>query len=90
MGMKKKTGIYIHIPFCRSKCIYCDFLSAPPADELQIKRYIGSLEEEIVKKTETLPEDIRTVDSVFFWGRDPHTPRSGRAYFNFEAVEKKF
>lgn len=23
------TGLYIHIPFCRSKCIYCDFYSTP-------------------------------------------------------------
>ena len=24
---KKKLGIYVHIPFCRSKCQYCDFYS---------------------------------------------------------------
>ena len=90
MGMKKKTGIYIHIPFCRSKCIYCDFLSAPPADELQIKRYIGSLEEEIVKKTETLPEDIRTVDSVFFGGGTPTLLDPGELILILKQLKKSF
>ena len=88
--MKKKTGIYIHIPFCRSKCVYCDFLSAPPADEQQIKRYLGSLEEEIVKKTETLPEDIRTADSVFFGGGTPTLLDPGELIFILELLKKSF
>ena len=29
---KKPLGIYIHIPFCRSKCQYCDFCSIPHGD----------------------------------------------------------
>ena len=28
-------GIYIHIPFCRKKCDYCDFYSVIPASDLQ-------------------------------------------------------
>ena len=28
---KKSLGIYVHIPFCRSKCEYCDFYSVPGA-----------------------------------------------------------
>lgn len=28
------AGLYIHIPFCHSKCIYCDFYSMPPTDRL--------------------------------------------------------
>ena len=28
---KKSLGIYVHIPFCRSKCEYCDFYSIPGA-----------------------------------------------------------
>ena len=42
----KKTrtplGIYVHIPFCRSKCLYCDFYSLPQAED-QIKRYVKAL-----------------------------------------------
>ena len=28
-------GVYIHIPFCVQKCVYCDFLSAPATREMQ-------------------------------------------------------
>lgn len=32
--MADKLGIYIHIPFCRSKCDYCDFYSLAGRDDL--------------------------------------------------------
>ena len=28
-----RTGIYVHIPFCQRKCLYCDFLSAPAGED---------------------------------------------------------
>ena len=30
---KKSLGIYVHIPFCRSKCVYCDFYSLPKSQK---------------------------------------------------------
>ena len=38
----KNLGIYIHIPFCKKKCNYCDFISYSQNEENQ-KRYIDSL-----------------------------------------------
>ena len=29
--MEKTLGLYLHIPFCKSKCAYCDFYSLPTA-----------------------------------------------------------
>ena len=45
--MKKELSLYIHIPFCRHKCMYCDFLSF--ADETNTKQiqYINALMSEI-------------------------------------------
>ena len=40
------NGIYIHIPFCRSKCPYCDFYSLTKPVELQ-GRYVSALINEI-------------------------------------------
>ncbi len=40
---KKRLGIYIHIPFCLSKCAYCDFNSAPAPDSQSITRYVNAL-----------------------------------------------
>lgn len=44
---KEGSGIYVHIPFCRRKCRYCDFLSAPGSDE-DIREYFAALEKEIL------------------------------------------
>lgn len=40
-----KTGLYIHIPFCKSKCNYCDFSSFPLRENL-IDEYLTALEHE--------------------------------------------
>ncbi len=40
-------GLYVHIPFCRSKCGYCDFLSFGGSSDEQISRYLRCLIEEM-------------------------------------------
>jgi len=59
----REIGIYVHIPFCKSKCSYCDFNSF--ADKAQlVERYIKSLQKEIKRQTElvhTLYENF-TID----------------------------
>ena len=45
---EKEIGIYIHIPFCKSKCYYCDFFSCPEKLDLE-DEYIDSLVKEIKK-----------------------------------------
>lgn len=43
---KKELELYIHIPFCKRKCSYCDFLSAPGTDE-EMEQYVNALVKEI-------------------------------------------
>lgn len=66
--MKKKLGIYIHIPFCVRKCAYCDFLSAP-ADETTRESYVRALREEI-RSAGSLSETYEGA-TVFFGGGTP-------------------
>ena len=40
------VGIYIHVPFCKTKCPYCDFYSMP-AEESVIDNYVAQLINEI-------------------------------------------
>ena len=40
----KPLGLYVHIPFCASKCAYCDFYSFVPRDEAEQKRYVSALQ----------------------------------------------
>ena len=38
----KNTGVYLHIPFCKSKCPYCDFFSER-ADDDTFEKYTDEL-----------------------------------------------
>lgn len=43
---RRSLGIYLHVPFCVRKCLYCDFLSAPGDDEMKTE-YVEALMREI-------------------------------------------
>ncbi len=66
----KKTpiGIYVHIPFCRQKCKYCDFLSAP-GDSERIREYVSVLKKEI-RSYKDIAES-RVADTLYFGGGTP-------------------
>lgn len=64
----ENLSIYIHIPFCVRKCLYCDFLSGP-ACEGEIESYVNLLLEEI-KEQSIFYGDHRVV-SIFFGGGTP-------------------
>lgn len=59
-------GIYIHIPFCLSKCPYCDFYSLPYRKELA-QQYVQAA----VRAVQTAPAAGQAVDSVYFGGGTP-------------------
>lgn len=58
--------LYIHIPFCASKCAYCDFYSTPRREWME--SYIGALEGEWRERSETLTEPI---DTLYIGGGTP-------------------
>lgn len=63
----KKVGIYVHIPFCRSKCAYCAFNSFYADIDIQ-KQYIDYLKKEI--QSFEYKDDI-IADTVYFGGGTP-------------------
>ena len=64
----KETGIYVHIPFCDHKCIYCDFYSIITTDN--IASYKAALVKEINHYSVLHSEDIR-ITSIYFGGGTP-------------------
>ncbi|NLL39449.1 MAG: radical SAM family heme chaperone HemW [Clostridiales bacterium] len=64
----KKLGIYIHIPFCASKCSYCDFYSLAGCDDL-IPDYQDALLKHIRESAPRFSEYY--VDTVYFGGGTP-------------------
>ena len=61
------AGIYIHIPFCKTRCIYCDFYSTTRS-ELK-DRYIHALCKELQIRKEYLREE--PVETIYFGGGTP-------------------
>lgn len=71
MTMTKSVGIYIHVPFCRSKCYYCDFCSKTCADEETKSIYVKRLCEEISDISKRIGDDRPIADTVYFGGGTP-------------------
>ena len=67
--MKKKIGIYIHIPFCVKKCLYCDFASFPLEASGKMDAYIQALLREM-KEYEVVLKEYEA-DTVFIGGGTP-------------------
>lgn len=62
------AGIYIHIPFCKTKCSYCDFYKS--TNFQQKNRLIDAILQEIILRKDYLQE---TVNTIYFGGGTPST-----------------
>ena len=71
LGRKDKTplGIYIHVPFCRSKCQYCDFYSVTTKDDRLLDGFLDAVCAHIKEAGALAPG--YTVDTVYFGGGTP-------------------
>jgi oxygen-independent coproporphyrinogen-3 oxidase len=63
----RKLGLYIHIPFCKTKCLYCDFCSFVSREEDEREQYVDALIGEI----EARGTREYLVDTVYFGGGTP-------------------
>ncbi|MCM1179046.1 MAG: radical SAM family heme chaperone HemW [Clostridium sp.] len=65
----RDLSIYVHIPFCRAKCSYCDFLSFAGCEHSKQEQYVNALCREI-NAYAFLSEEYR-VQTIFFGGGTP-------------------
>ena len=77
---KKELGIYIHIPFCKQKCYYCDFISFANKDEKQ-EQYINAIKKEI----DTYQLEKYNVTTIYIGGG---TPSYIESKYIVELIEK--
>lgn len=88
--MKKELELYIHIPFCVRKCVYCDFISGPQ-DEETIEKYVSSLLDEI--RAHTLNKKLASeynVATVFLGGGTPSILNISQIKRIFEVIKNTF
>lgn len=66
---KIPLSVYIHIPFCVQKCLYCDFLSAPATEDIK-ESYVKALLNEIDEWKELVKKDYY-ISTIFIGGGTP-------------------
>lgn len=81
----KPAGIYVHIPFCKIRCTYCDFYTL--TNETRIDAFVESLCKEIELRKDEIKEPVKT---VYFGGGTPS--RLSEHHFNkiFDSLYQNF
>lgn len=78
------AGLYVHVPFCRAKCPYCDFYSTAAPD--LIPTYIQALLSEI----NLYRHKITIADTIYFGGGTPSMLTPGQVEWILEAIQACF
>lgn len=81
------AGVYIHIPFCRARCSYCDFATGAYEGALA-ESYVGALTREI--EAFDLIQDRHEVDTIYFGGGTPSLLAPAQAARVLQAVRRRF
>ena len=82
-----RAGIYIHVPFCRSRCSYCDFATGAFESALA-EAYVGALAREI--ESFKFEGALSEVDTVYFGGGTPSLLTPAQVSRVLAAVRKRF
>ncbi|MGL6173605.1 MAG: radical SAM family heme chaperone HemW [Cellulosilyticaceae bacterium] len=82
-----KIGLYVHIPFCHSKCYYCDFLSF--ANNHLEGEYVEALIKELINYGK-ITQGVHTIKSIFIGGGTPTVLSPFLLESVCEAIEENF
>ncbi len=80
------AGVYIHIPFCKSRCSYCDFATDIYRDPLSVDRYVKALINELVRFEGQIPE----IDTIYLGGGTPSLLTARQLDKILAAIFKRF
>ena len=79
------SGIYVHIPFCKSRCVYCGFYSTTRHELVQ--RYVDAVCREMVLRRSYLTEPVET---VYIGGGTPSLLSEGQLEQLFSSLQATF
>lgn len=80
------AGIYIHIPFCRQKCYYCDFYKT--TNSTRTDNFLSALEQEAELRKDYLHAE--TVKTIYFGGGTPSVLEEGQIIFVLNFLSRIF
>ena len=87
-GEQKRLGLYVHIPFCISKCAYCDFTSSAEHSDELISNYISAVIAHMEQYR--LAASSYEPDTVFIGGGTPTCIPTGELLRLIRAIKKNF
>lgn len=66
-------GVYLHVPFCQTRCGYCDFNTYTPSElgGLSTTNYLQAAQQEIAFARRVLPVDMPPISTIFLGGGTP-------------------
>ncbi len=65
------SGVYIHVPFCKSRCSYCDFATDVYRGRAAVDRYVNALVKEISDPNSEFPNPTAQIETLYFGGGTP-------------------
>ena len=80
------SGIYIHIPFCRQACHYCDFHFSTSI--INRREMVNALIKEIVLRNDYLPD--RKIDTIYFGGGTPSLLSAAELMLIFDKLKELY
>lgn len=83
----EELGIYVHIPFCKRKCSYCDFKSFSNIDKINQKKYVDALIKEIQNSQNT---NKYIVTTIYIGGGTPSFINEAYIKDILQAIYKKW
>ena len=82
------TGLYVHVPFCKKKCHYCNFVIAPAGSAGSHEVYLDALEKEAAHYAPRFSGTL--FETVYLGGGTPSTLRPGEFERLFHILKDRF
>lgn len=79
-------GLYLHIPFCKSKCVYCGFYST--VNQRDVEKYVSALEKELTLRKDEVKRE--TIHTVYFGGGTPSLLQPAQLQHILESIHQHF
>ena len=84
----KPLGLYLHIPFCKSKCLYCDFCSFPHPKAEDMDAYVNALCKDLEQRADQC--QAYTVDTVYVGGGTPTVLKADQLERIMDTVSRNY
>jgi oxygen-independent coproporphyrinogen-3 oxidase len=85
-----KAGVYLHIPFCKSRCSYCDFATDVFKNNETVGRYVDAICREISDFRFQIPDSKIEVETIYFGGGTPSLLSAKQLEKILSVIYKKF